>query len=448
MDPHYLEGSDVAQACHRKGNNSDAGKFGALNTNCDTPVALVDGVFDFMKTLPPHDFILFNGDAARHNRDKKEIKRSPEEVYDAHQYIQNKFTTTFTNTRVFPVLGNNDVLKNNDVAGNDPIYEKVKSLWEPYHLHLDQDFTKGGYYIEDLIPGKLKLINTNTMLFIMENELISTDCDVQDGPGAIHIDWLQRQLQDARTANVRVYLSVHVPPNSKRDRIFYKPVCYYKYFQLLGDYGDVILGHFSGHFNNDILTAVVDGPGFDQCNKTAYGHANVSDSSGSGAGDGEGEDNNANTSRRKRSLVKRKKKNKLILSASDVRPPYGHIALLGHPLPLDNPPMVKTTLFGSPSIIPLNNPGFRVYEYETSGQNGIPVGTILNYHQYYADLQEANKNGRLDFKLEYHANELYGVPRFDAAGTAQAFANVAPHPERYEAATRVRNPLPAPLDDS
>ncbi|KAI8075071.1 Metallo-dependent phosphatase-like protein [Gongronella butleri] len=452
MDKHYMEGADSSTSCHRPGPNADAGKFGALNTNCDSPPALIDAVFDFIKTLPPNDFVLFSGDAVRHNRDKKVLPRQPAEVFEVQKYIVDKFQTTLPQgTPVYPVLGNNDVLHNNDVGGNDTVYDQIKQIWAPWRLNLLDSFLEGGYYATDVIPNQLRLLATNTMLFIMENKLVVEDCDDTNAPGAKHIAWLQAQLDDARVNKVKVYLSVHVPPNSKRDRIFYKPVCYNAYYKLLGDYGDVILGQFSGHFNNDILTAVVEGPGVDQCNKTVYAEAKARKKAAKAAEkekEQEQGDNSTGNDKQTRGLHRLYRRKKQIISTSDLHPPYGHVALLGDAIQLpDAAPRVKTTLFGAPAIIPLNNPAIRVYDYEISGQNGVPVGTILNFHQYYADLTQGNKNGQLSFQLEYHANEVYGVDRFDASGTAQAFANVAAHPDKYVQYTRVRNPLPPPPDD-
>jgi hypothetical protein len=44
VDPNYLAGSSPKKYCHRKSNKSKkntAGKFGALHTDCDSPIALV-----------------------------------------------------------------------------------------------------------------------------------------------------------------------------------------------------------------------------------------------------------------------------------------------------------------------------------------------------------------------------------------------------------------------
>ncbi|KAI8089280.1 Metallo-dependent phosphatase-like protein, partial [Halteromyces radiatus] len=387
MDPHFIAGSDTSAFCHRKESLGDVGPFGALSSSCDSPPALVEEVFKFLKTLPKNDFVIYTGDSARHNRDKKEIPRDYDEALETQNIIVRHFMETFdtSTTKVVPVIGNNDVEKNNDCSADDPAYEAIQKVWSPLNLNIEQDFYHGGYYAQDLIPGRLRVLNTNTMLFSAKNKLNKIDCDVEDSPGYNHMGWLKSQLDNARGQQIKVYISAHVPPNSKRDRVFYKAACYNRYYQLLGDYADVILGHFAGHFNNDVLTAVVKGPGLDQFD--------------------------------------------------------------GKPCNITSPtPQALGVLFNAPSVIPLNNPGIRVYEYETTGERA-PIGTILTYKQYYADIQEANSKGVLTFKLEYDAAQLYGVERFDAAGMTHILESLAANPQAFEEFTRVKNPLPPPPED-
>lgn len=59
--------------------------------------------------------------------------------------------------------------------------------------------------------------------------------------------------------------------------------------------------------------------------------------------------------------------------------------------------------------------------YDLLTSCSFPVGTIVDWEQYYVDLNEANESGRLEFKLEYTASELYGVKQFDVNGLQNAF---------------------------
>ena len=50
-----------------------------------------------------------------------------------------------------------------------------------------------------------------------------------------------------------------------------------------------------------------------------------------------------------------------------------------------------------------NNPGLRYYTYDRH------TGTILDYHQYFLNLSQANAEGAEDWVLEYQATEVYNI---------------------------------------
>jgi hypothetical protein len=67
----------------------------------------------------------------------------------------------------------------------------------------------------------------------------------------------------------------------------------------------------------------------------------------------------------------------------------------------------------APSVVPLFNPALRVLEYDLSDNT---LGQIMNYWQYYVDLDEANSNypDEPKLKLEYIAKDVYGPGPFTA----------------------------------
>jgi hypothetical protein len=67
-------------------------------------------------------------------------------------------------------------------------------------------------------------------------------------------------------------------------------------------------------------------------------------------------------------------------------------------------------LTNAPSVIPANNPGIRVYQYDESDY------TILGWDQYAADLTQANKDNQITWKKEYNSAQAYGVSKLDASG--------------------------------
>jgi hypothetical protein len=69
LDPYYKEGADPDDYCHTYGKkrSKDSGKYGALGTDCDSPKALVDATFAFLKkSINDVDFIIYTGDTVRH----------------------------------------------------------------------------------------------------------------------------------------------------------------------------------------------------------------------------------------------------------------------------------------------------------------------------------------------------------------------------------------------
>ncbi|KAI8090038.1 Metallo-dependent phosphatase-like protein [Halteromyces radiatus] len=368
LDPNYLVGSDPKKLCHRKSkkaHKNTAGKFGALNTECDSPLSLVNASFQFMKnSLQDIDFILYTGDTARHDRDKK-LPRTGADVLEDHKAVIHLFIKTFdvNSIKLIPTIGNNDGIQHNDFTFNTSIYNSLQSIWEPLGLNLSETFHSGGYFIQDQVVPGLRVINTNSMFFFKKNHIV-TDCNEASSPGAIELIWLKQALEQAKDDNVMVYVMGHVPPNDDDDSPLFMPTCLDQYYQILGEYGDIILGHFTGHTNNDVLTAVVP-------KGNSFGHVTAM----------------ANNN-----------------ELSQIRANH-----------------VSTVLFNAPSIIPVNNPAIRVYRYETSKTKENPVGTILDWTQYYVDLDKANYEDSVQYEIEYQASKLYGVNRFDGQGISQAF---------------------------
>ncbi|KAI8342778.1 Metallo-dependent phosphatase-like protein [Chlamydoabsidia padenii] len=366
VDPNYLAGSSPKKYCHRKSKKSSkntAGKFGALHTDCDSPIALVDASFKFMKeSLQDIDFIIYTGDTARHDRDDK-IERKKSDVLDDHKTVVNYFKKTYdvSTIKLIPTIGNNDADEHNDLTPKSSIYKSLESIWKPFDLNLGDTFHKGGYFVQDdVVPG-LRILNVNSMFFFKKNDAVK-GCDKSGSPGGDQIKWIKKSLEAAKKDNVMVYVMGHVPPNDDDGSALFTSACYDQYYNLLGEYGDIIAGHFTGHTNNDMLTAVVP-------NGKSY------------------------------KPVPATKNNLKNLKVGKV----------------------STMLFNAPSIIPVNNPAIRVYEYETGHGKQHPVGTILDWKQYYVDLDKANKRGTVKYELEYQASKLYGVNKFDTQGISRAF---------------------------
>ncbi|CAG8435880.1 6887_t:CDS:10 [Diversispora eburnea] len=208
FDPDYTYPSSPSKLCHRKSHkhkHNTAGRFGSIQTDCDSPYILTNSTFEFLKkNFSQVDFIIYTGDSCRHDRDLKDPVVEEDILY-CHQNLIEWFTKYFDpkKVKIIPTLGNND-------------------LWVP-------------------------------------------DCKKKNSPGSKQLKWIKRELINAREENRKIYISHHVPPLDDKGNPAYYKKCYEKYILLLGDYSDVIYGHFTGHTNLDTLTFVT----FDEINNPA-----------------------------------------------------------------------------------------------------------------------------------------------------------------------------------
>lgn len=78
-----------------------------------------------------------------------------------------------------------------------------------------------------------------------------------------------------------------------------------------------------------------------------------------------------------------------------------------------DPMDTKIVLTNAPSIVPSNNPGFRVYQYD------VRDSKLQGWDQYWTNLNEDNTSGNVTWSKEYSTAAMYGVSRLDTAGWQQ-----------------------------
>lgn len=111
----------------------------------------------------------------------------------------------------------------------------------------------------------------------------------------------------------------------------------------------------------------------------------------------------------------------------------------------------------SPSVLPVYNPAVRIYEFASAGDT-LPVGTLKDYVQYYADVAQANRVLELAFVEEYRATTAFGLANFSTAAWFDLFNIVIngdisnPTRKLYEryrtVSSEARGPTPAPPPDT
>ncbi|KAJ7095396.1 endopolyphosphatase [Mycena belliarum] len=255
-DPAYRPKTSESTSCHRKKGKKKknaAGYYGLPQSDCDSPLRLTNFTLDFIekKWASDIDFVIWTGDNARHDNDRK-LPRTPSEIYDLNRAVATKMASAFTarGIPVVPSLGNNDVWPHNImIPGPNSITSEFASIWKAFipfpHLQI---FQRGAYYAVEVIPDAVAVISLNTMYFYDSNKAVG-GCEFKDrdDAGNLEFDWLEVQLKGFRDRGMQVWISGHVPPSPGN----YFPECYVRYVELALRFQDTILGHLYGHMNAD-----------------------------------------------------------------------------------------------------------------------------------------------------------------------------------------------------
>ncbi|KAI8824324.1 Metallo-dependent phosphatase-like protein [Fimicolochytrium jonesii] len=398
IDELYKQGTDPVSQCHSvntaKPSANVAGKYGTLASICDTPMALLNATFDWMaENTKDVDFILYTGDSARHDRDKKMPRQYPTVTYE-HQLVVDKIRSVYDVKKVkfIPTFGNNDQFDYNKMANDsDPIIASLTSVWEPLGLGLstNKQWAKGGYFAYELKEG-LTVLNLNSMLLFASNVLTS-DCAVPNSAGGAMLTWMESQLKELRFRGKKAYVMQHVPPTSQAGKSLYFPNCQSQYINLLGKYADTILASFYGHTNSDYLSFV---------------YTNNTDKPRDGPF--------------------------FLATITDTVPAVD----------FENSCVLHVNSQG-PAIIPANNPAIRIYDYSTHHRT---YGALTDYVQYWSDVVRANTIDQVEYDVEYRAARTYGLWNLSPFNWAEAFAGWATNNTAFQNYVRyrfVQNPTPA-----
>lgn len=246
-----------------------AGYYGLPLSSCDGPVSLMNATFDWIdqNIRDEIDFIIWTGDNVRHDNDNR-YPRLEQDIFGYNQIVSQKFHDLFryNETRdgeghngggdpqhplvipIIPSLGNNDVFPHNlYLPGPSFQSRRMLQIWSEFVPEAQQHiFSRGSYYFQEVITGKLAVISLNTLYFYKANPM-SDGCDDKTDPGYKHLVWLGVVLEEMRQRGMKVWLSGHVPPVEKN----YEESCHLKLAYWLTEYRDIIVGSVFGHMNID-----------------------------------------------------------------------------------------------------------------------------------------------------------------------------------------------------
>ncbi|KAG5295177.1 endopolyphosphatase [Histoplasma ohiense] len=262
VDPNYKPNSnaDGDHDCHR--GSGHAGFFGAVGSDCDSPLTLVNATVAWIQDnlADSIDFVIWTGDAARHDSDEK-IPRTEKEVLQLNQLLASKFHDIVSTSngkkkemRIPFVLtiGNNDVMPHNILKKGPNTWTKnFASIWDPFiPEEQHHSFVHGGWFYVEVIPHRLAVFSLNTMYFFSSNSAVD-GCASEDEPGYEHMEWLRVQLQFIRKRDMKAILIGHVPPARTDSKENWDETCWQKYTLWLQQYRDIIVGSMFGHMNID-----------------------------------------------------------------------------------------------------------------------------------------------------------------------------------------------------
>ncbi|RAK97084.1 endopolyphosphatase [Aspergillus ibericus CBS 121593] len=258
-DSYYQPGTSDEKRCHR--GDGSAGYFGAEETECDSPFALINETFRWIEDNLKNniDFVIWTGDSARHDNDERN-PRTAEEIIDLNQFMADKFAEVFKgkgathglSIPIVPTLGNNDIMPHNIFkTGPNRWTKQYREVWHKFiPEHQRHSFVEGGWFVSEVIPDQLAVISLNTLYFFDSNSAVD-GCNAKSEPGYEHMEWLHVQLKLLRTRHMKAILIGHVPPARSGTKRSWDETCWQKYTLFVNRFRDVVVGSAYGHMNID-----------------------------------------------------------------------------------------------------------------------------------------------------------------------------------------------------
>ncbi|XP_071455401.1 acid sphingomyelinase-like phosphodiesterase 3b [Hetaerina americana] len=408
-DVNYTVNGDSRRMCWRPehgmggnggGSRRPAGRFG--DYSCDSPWRLVESAARAMKSLHGDniEFVLWTGDSIAHVNDDY---LSTEKVLMVMQNLTDLLRHTFSSQFVFPVLGNHDFYPQNQFPPRrHPTYKRVADMWRHWlPTEAIDSFEKGGYYTIEQKGRRFRLVALNTNLYYRANRQTSRGRGFRRVTAKKGRPWEEtagpesddgtpedeEEQEDDPAGQWRWLEGVLEKSMRNRETVY-------------------LVGHVP--------------PGVEERS------ANAKEPLGSFKD---------RVNRRYLHLVRK-------YSHAIVGQFFGHHHSDSFRVIYNENGLPISWMFIAPSVTPwrtpggANNPGIRLYKFDTN------TGQVMDYVQYYLDLEAANSLDSAEWKVEYNLTSFYGLPNVSAASLhelAETFlmangptTNVEPQPPPQE----------------
>ncbi|XP_053288213.1 acid sphingomyelinase-like phosphodiesterase 3b isoform X1 [Pleuronectes platessa] len=274
-------------------------------------------------------------------------------------YIMNNLThiikQVFPHTKVYTALGNHDYHQKNQLPTfTNNIYNQTAEMWKDWLDPESQETFRKGGFYTE------KLLSRTGFRMLVLNTNLYYDQNREtlgmDDPAG-QLQWADRVLTEAANNKEKVYIIGHVPPGffeKKRSKPWFRSEFNKEYLDLIQRHHSVILGQFFGHHHTDSF--------------------------------------------------------RMFYSSEEPRSPISAMFLSPGVTPW------KTTLPGVEDGA--NNPGIRVFEYDTET---LLVKDVVTY---YLNLTRAN-GARGRWEKEYRLTESFRVPDASPASMHQVLERIA-----------------------
>lgn len=182
------------------------GRFG-----CDPPIRLIESAFNYAKSINKDpDFIIITGDFIGHytaiiltDSNQYLPLYNMEMIFATYSQIMQSLKELFPNTKIIPVIGNNDGYHDYQVPKGidgrilmDFLYGIFSELVE-----IPEEFLTGGYY--SIVVASYEVVVLNTNYFNVWGK------EDNEAEAMEELSWLDRKLKSSMGG---VILTMHIPP--------------------------------------------------------------------------------------------------------------------------------------------------------------------------------------------------------------------------------------------
>ncbi|XP_064483650.1 acid sphingomyelinase-like phosphodiesterase 3b [Ornithodoros turicata] len=246
---------------HRVHGHGTVGHYGDFH--CDSPEALIRSALEAMAKVKPNpDFVLWTGDNSAHSEDS-----TLPQVYSDNRFVSILLSRhTFNKTVIVPALGNHECVPPNVMPPSNSSFYRgflTRGGYAKLLVGASTDtFEKGGYYSRQL-NKHLRILVLNNVLWYAANQ---KTCNMHDPSDQMH--WLQKQLEDARSSQQKVFITGHIAPgfNNRANpgqvafQLYHKEHSM-KFNSLMSEYADIVAGQFYGHQHSHAFVLISSGSG-------------------------------------------------------------------------------------------------------------------------------------------------------------------------------------------